>query len=172
MIEDVNESLKSYWSTWQDLLAERHDRRFFENLKPLAVGWKTEDAADFERRFADLRDQCDQIHFGWMNERWIVVLHLKDVALFKNIELIKLMQRRPDSTDSPGLDHVDFYSPAVAQADAILAKEPSLHWTHEENGPCKWISVWFDSTEAKLRTDTTLDVSIAELKEVKEELVR
>ncbi len=163
MIDELNQALAAYQKKWDELTLGRANAAFFHGLTPTAVAWKTQDLADFDRRFAGLRDQCDQIHLGWMNERWIAVLHLKDAKLGWGIRLIKLMQRRPGSLDATGLDHVDFSSPTVHRADQLLAKAAGLTWTHEENGPCKWVSVWFDGTEAKLRTDTTLDVCIREL---------
>jgi hypothetical protein len=171
MLDELAAATKAYFKKWQTLVEGRGDKAFFASLKPTAVGWKTEDQADFDRRFTDLREHCDQIHFGWINERWIAVLHLKDSQLTDGITLVKLMQRRPGSTDATGLDHVDFYSPPTANVDQILGKESGLKWTHEENVHCKWVSLWFDGTEAKLRTDTTLDVCIRELEEVKENLL-
>jgi len=105
-----------------------------------------------------------------MNERWIAKMHLKDTELMGGIEIIKLMQRRPDSTDAVGLDHIDWYSADVAQADDVLSTEPNLKYTHETNG-ASWISLWFDGTEAKLRTDTVVDSCIRELKEVNERVL-
>ncbi len=59
--------------------------------------------------------------------------HLRDQVLERGVELIKLMERRPDSTDAVGLDHVDFYSPNVVRGEAVLASEMDLKWTRESN---------------------------------------
>lgn len=167
MIRELSQALLNYQTAWQALVGERQDQAFFKALKPTAVAWKTVDIADFDRRFAILRDLCDQIHFGWIDERWLVTLHLRetaaqDAALPWNIRVIKLMQRRPGSKDAVGLDHVDFSSPNVNKAH--LSAEPNLKWTEEASGDrCKWLSVWFAGTEAKLRTATVLQVCADEM---------
>lgn len=59
-----------------------------------------------------------------------------------------------------------------SDAKVVLAAEPNLKWTEEKNGEhCKWLSLWFDSAEAKLRSDTVLDVCAAEMLDLKRELV-
>jgi hypothetical protein len=35
--------------------------------------------------------------------------------------------------------------------------KPDLKWSEEKNGDhCKWLSIWLDGAEAKLRRDTVL----------------
>jgi hypothetical protein len=87
--------------------------------------------------------------------------------LKNGISLIKLMERRPDSKDATGLDHVDYLIPTAEDIKPLLTAEPGLRWTEENNGDyCKWISLWFDGTEAKLRRDTTIQPCIDELADV------
>jgi hypothetical protein len=171
MIDELNKALKDYQVKWETLVATRSDKPFFEGLKTTAVAWKTTDLAEFDRIFAELREKCDQIHLGWINERWLGTLHLREGELEGGVKIIKLMQRRPGSTDDVGLDHVDFYSPQVKGAEGILKDEPDLKWTPENNGHCNWISIWFDNTEAKLRTGTTIDVCIKELEEINKQII-
>src|SRR5260370_14095800 len=158
MIEELNKAIGEYQTKWQALVAGRRDKVFFESLKPTSVGWKTEDLADFNKRFAEMRDDCEQIHLVWLNGRWIATMILRDTKLDWGIATIKLMQRRPNSADAVGLDHVDFYSPHAIDSQTIAAKEPDLKLTDEVNGLCKWTSLWFDGTEAKLRHETVIDV--------------
>jgi hypothetical protein len=171
MIDELGKAYEAYAAKWSMFINDRSDKAFFEGLKPTAVAWKTEDLADFEARFMELRNMCDKVFLTWMNERWVAKMHLKDDRIAGSITIIKLMQRRPDSTDAVGLDHVDFYGPKVAHAEDMLGGEPNVKWTHEENGPCKWISVWFADTEAKLRTDTVLGVIIGELQELEKQVL-
>jgi hypothetical protein len=171
MIDELNKALSEYQTKWHRLVGERKDKHFFEALKITAVGWKTEDFAELQRRFHTLRDSCDQIHLGWLNDRWIATMHLRDQKLHGNIEVIKLMQRRPGSKDAVGLDHLDFLTPEGQDAKTVLSAEPNLKWTEEKNGEfCKWISIWFDNTEAKLRSDTTIDVCIAEMQAISKQV--
>lgn len=170
--------LGEYRAKWKLLVSGRDDKHFFDNLKPTAVGWKTEDLAEFDGVFAELRGQCDQIHMAWINGRWLATMHLKSTELEWGISIIKLMQRRPGSSDAVGLDHVDFLTPKAAsmsEAQKILEKEPDLKWTQETNNPhCSWLSIWFASaslSEAKLRSNTVLDVCIAELQDVNRQII-
>lgn len=165
MINDIQKALTDYQTKWQGLVSSRNDQDFFNALKPTALGWKVTDLAELEQRFAELRDQCDQIHFGWVNERWIITLHLKELTLPWNLTVIKLMQRRPGSTDAVGLDHVDFYHADITKER--LEAEKDLKWNEEWNETrCKWLSIWFDTTEAKLRTDTVLQVCVDEMLDI------
>jgi hypothetical protein len=166
MIDELNAAIADYQTKWQKLLKGRADKGFFDSLKPKALGWKVTDRAAYDKMCSELHDQADMIVEKWMNERWIAKVHLKDTKLSGGIEIIKVMERRPGSTDVIGLDHLDFYSPNVAKGEEVLAKEPSLKWSREENDTMEnynWLSIWFDGTEAKLKTDTVVDVVIAEL---------
>lgn len=172
MLEELNTAIDVYAAKWQKLVATRKNKRFFEKLKPTSVGWKTVDLADYDQRFNELREFCDQIHIAWMNDRWLAAMHLRDQSLGLGIEVIKLMQRRPGSSDDIKLDHIDFLIPENVDVKTILAAEAGLEWTDEKNGDfCKWTSIWFEGTEAKLRTDTTVGVAIAELQAVDKKLL-
>lgn len=173
MLDELESALEQYRQAWKALGESRRDVSFFASLKPMAVAWKTTDLADFDRRFAELRDASDQIHLGWLDGRWLATFRLKDRTLPWNIRIVKLMQRRPGSTDAAGLDHVDFLAPYNADLRAILKAEPSLRATEEAGDYAAWWSVWFNDTEAKLRMPgkTTLDACIAELEEVRTEMI-
>ena len=170
MIDEINQSLKAYQAKWQELVSNRKNKAFFKDLLPTAIAWKTVDLADFDTRFKELRDLCDKVHLGWVNDRWLATLNLKNTNLEWDIQVIKLMQRRPGSDDPIGLDHVDFYAKTIDET--VLKQEPDLKWTTESNNPhCSWLSIWFTGTEAKIRTDTVLDVCIAELQDASKAIV-
>jgi hypothetical protein len=169
MIDELRASLKTYEEKWHALAAERSDKAFFEGLRPTSVAWKTEDLADYDARMAELRDLCDQIFVVWMNGRWIAKLHLKEGLLPWNLRIIKLMQRRPGSTDPTGLDHVDFYT--TAAIEPVLIAEQDLKWTFEKNN-AQWHSVWFEGGEAKIRNDTICGVCADELRETEKEILK
>lgn len=164
MLNDINIALELYEQKWQRLISVRHERKFFMELRPTAVGWKVADKEAFDSCMASLQDQCDQIHLAWLDDRWLATLHLCVQELSNATSIIKIMQRRPGSDDSTGLDHVDFMIPDDVDAKSIVSAESDLKWSEEKNGEhCKWISVWFDYTEAKLRRDTVLQVCADEL---------
>lgn len=173
MTDELNHALETYWDKWEKLILKRDDKVFFQSLKPVAVGWKVADEIEYQRLYQALRPGCDRIVETWMNGRWIAKMHLKDEKLANGITIVKLMQRRPGSDDALGLDHVDFYSPAVEHAEQVLAKETDLKWTHEDNdivAGYEWISIWFDGTEAKLKAGTVLDIIVQELQEINSQI--
>jgi hypothetical protein len=166
MLNEINSELKEYFVSWQALLSSRADAAFFAALKPVALGWKVADKAEYDRIYSMLHDKCDTIVETWMNGRWIAKMHLKDTVLQSGITIIKLMQRRPDSTDLIGLDHVDFYTPATDNGETVMGQEPNLTWTRESNDVLEdynWLSIWFDDTEAKIKNATVLNNIIREL---------
>lgn len=175
MTNELNQALQNYFSNWEKLVSERSDGAFFNSLKPVAVGWKVADESEYQKLYTELRGQCDRIVETWMNGRWIAKMHLKDEKLNKGIVIVKLMQRRPGSEDALGLDHVDFYSPAVKDAESILKNEQGLKWSRESNDVVEdydWISVWFNDTEAKLKAGTVIDIVIKELTQIGDDIKR
>lgn len=163
MIDELNQAIEAYHAKWHKLVNERNDKAFFQVLKPTSVGWKTEDLADFNERTAELQPLSEQVHLGWVNERLLGTFYLRDEVTC-DVRIIKLMQRRPNSADAAGLDHLDFLIAEDGDAKVVLEKEEDLNWTEEKNGDhCKWLSIWFDGTEAKLRSDTVLQVCADEM---------
>src|SRR5882757_5429441 len=126
MIDTINQSLTDYQTKWDALIAKRKDPAFFKALHPTAVGWKVADRAEYDSLCVQLHDQADKIVETWMNGRWIAKIHLKDSKLSNGTEIIKIMQRRPGSTDTLGLDHVDFYTLEFAGAEQTLKLESEL----------------------------------------------
>lgn len=171
MIDELRTAITTYKTAWGELVAERANMPFFESLKPTAVAWKTEDLADYDAHMEELRDMCDQMFIAWMNGRWIAKLHLKEELLPWNLRIIKLMQRRPGSTDKVGLDHVDFYTPeGRGKIESVLQAEPDLTWNYEKNN-AEWHSVWFAGGEAKIRDDTICKVCADELLETEKAIL-
>ncbi|HSX07737.1 MAG TPA: hypothetical protein VLG11_02490 [Candidatus Saccharimonadales bacterium] len=163
MVEELNDAIANYNTKWKALVEIRRNRRFFAELHPTAVAWKTVDRVEYDKIFAELHELSDVVVESWWDGRWIAMLHLREIKLNNGIEVVKLMQRRPNSKDATGIDHIDFYHPEVAGAEGILLNEPNLKWSHEAGGQAKWISVWFAGTEAKLRTHTIIDSCIRDL---------
>jgi hypothetical protein len=170
MHEELNAEINNYQFHWKDWAMHRVHRDYFEQLQPTAIGWKVADIAEFDKRFAVLRAHSHQVHMGWVNKRWIATFVLKE-SLAWNIKIVKLMQRRVGVTDATGLDHIDFMVGEGLTAAHLKNQDQELEVTDEENGEhCKWVSIWFKGSEAKLRSNTTLDVCIAEMQEVSNEL--
>jgi hypothetical protein len=171
MVDELRKNVIEYLDAWAVLSEERHNKAFFAKLKPTAIGWKFTDRAEVMERFNEIRDLCEQVHFGWINERWVICVYFKDLVLPGDIKVLKLMERRPGSHDPVGLDHIDFYAGGIDVA-AALADEQDLRYAEEHNGEhCKWISVWFDGGEAKLRNDTVLKVCADEMLEYEQRII-
>ena len=171
MVEKLRKDLALYFNDWQVVVDERLNSDFFSALKPTAAGWKFTDRDELMERFAEIRDLCDQVHFGWINERWVICAHFKELVLPGDITVVKLMERRPNSEDPIGLDHVDFHTTAPVKQNIEL--EEGLEWNEERNGEhCKWISVWFEGGEAKLRNDTVLQVCADEMLEFQGKILK
>lgn len=163
MIDELTEAIVAYQASWQRLVNQRTTAAFFNDLKPTCVGWKVADLADFDRRFTQLRDASEQVHLGWVEGRWLATFCLSQM-LPMEIRVVKLVQRRPESTDAIGLDSLDFLLPQGVDIMRVLQQETDLTWTEKrKNDRFKWISIWFDDTEAKLRHDTVLDVCALQL---------
>lgn len=171
MFDEVNQAIDGYLQKWQTLVSARKNKEFFERLKPTAIGWKTTDLEEYDRLLHEWRGACDHIVEVWMNDRWIAKLHLKDSMLHGDIEIIKIMQRRPNSTDAVGLDHLDFYDSEETNTKVVLGEETDLKWTEEKNGFSVWTSIWFENTEAKLRIGTVIDLCIKELELVNQKVL-
>jgi hypothetical protein len=169
VIDELTTALKDYQAKWQAFVGERSDKTFFENLKPTSVAWKTEDLEDYDARLNELRDLSGEIFIKWMNDRWIAKICLREPLLPWNLRIIKLMQRRPNSTDAVGLDHVDFYT--AQKVEPILQKESNIKWNYEKNN-AEWYSVWFAAGEAKLRNDTICRVCADEMLDVEKEILK
>lgn len=173
MIEQLNESIRDYQAAWRQFVSDRADREFFDTLQPVSVGWKVDTIDDFDLAVAALRQHADQVHMIRKNNRWLATMHLTDIVLDGGITIVNIMQRRPDSEDALALDNMSFYVPHFARTEEVLALEPGLKWTHESNGQhSNWISVWFAGREAKLRAETVLDVTLHELRDMRDEVMK
>ena len=173
MIDELNQAIEAFQSRWRILTDGRTNRQFFENLRPVAVTLKVADEAAFDQKFLELKSTCDQMHAGWLDERWLGMGRLRGQKLAWDISVVKLYQRRPNSKDALGLDHIDFLVPKGVDAKTALEAEPNLNWTEEKGDYADWLSIWFDGgPEAKLRAPgkTTLDAILAELTEVRNEV--
>jgi hypothetical protein len=164
MIDDMQTALTEYRQQWEAYTDQLLDQDFWKGCRMTAIGWKVEDETEFNDKLLALRDISDQVHLGWVNERWIATFHLRESRFEEDIRIVKLMQRRPGSIDAIGLDHADFLLPNGVDAKAVVSADEPVEWSEETNGEhCKWISIWFAGTEAKLRSDTTLEVCIKEM---------
>lgn len=174
MLDDINAALRDYYTRWQELVDTRKDGEYFKELKPVTVGWKVADLAQYDDVRSQLRPMAGLMHERRMNNRWLSSIVLEDVELEGGICVIKLMQRRPASDDPLGLDHVDFYTPDVIGLEEMMDREPDLKATQERNDALdnySWISIWFDGTEAKIKQYTVLKLAGEELQTIEDQII-
>jgi hypothetical protein len=172
MIDELQQQTEHYFEVWQAFVAQRVDHDFFAALKPISVGWKVADKTKYMQHIPELMDVSNRVSNSWLDERWLGGFHTKEALLPENLRHIKLMQRRPGSTDKLGLDHVDFLLPVGTNIEALLAKESGFEWFREKGDLCEWISLRFSDTEAKLRfpDKTSIDAVIKEWQHIKDEI--
>ncbi len=165
MFDEVNKAIDEYLGKWQALVAWRKNKEFFERLRPTAVAWKVADLAEYDRLLHQWRDSSNQVVETWMNDRWIAVMDVRDKQLHGDIQILELMQRRPNTDGALGLSHIDFMDMEQTNTKAILDEETGVDWSDGQNGSAVWTSIKFDGGEAKLREGTVLDQVITELQE-------
>jgi hypothetical protein len=105
-----------------------------------------------------------QCHIGFVDKRYIASVVFKE-PIYKNIYVLKLMQRRPKSSDPVGLDHIDFMVNNLGVFEDELKKKQVPKWSHEANEVHGWISVWFDGSELKFKDHIVVDVGVKELQD-------
>lgn len=174
MLNEVTQALTLYDAAWQQLIKSTKNSSFFQALKPVAIGWKVDSYKQYKQAYQQLIENCDLATEVWMNGRWVAKLHLNDKTVGSDVQLVKILQRRPGSKDKIGLDHLDFYhQQTMDEVAKILAAEPGIKWTVENNdivSGYEWHSIWFNGGEAKLRNATVLDVLQAELSQLNDRI--
>lgn len=173
MLDQLTESLQGYRNKWEALAAENPNLMLLE-LKPDAMGWKVANETEYLGWCNELRGSCDKVIETWMNDRWIAKMILRKPLELSGIRIIKIMQRRPGSDDALGMDHMDFYVPDMQKFETLLKAQEHVKWSWETNNAVdnyKWLSIWFDGTEAKLKSYTVLDLVQQELATINAEIL-
>lgn len=162
----ISQAAEEYFKKFE-AFAQQHQ---LTNQQPSTIAWKTTDINEFNQILGDFLEQSSilQCHIGFVDKRYIASMVFKE-PVYKNVRILKLMQRRPGSTDPVGLDHADFAVANLATVEAELTKK-GIKWTHESNEVHSWISMWFDNTEAKFVDHIVLDVGVKELQDITKEL--
>ena len=139
--------------------------------EPATIGWKVTDITEFNKALAGFlaSDLVNQCHIGFVDKRYIASIVFRE-PIYQKIYILKLMQRRPGSTDPVGLDHVDFTVADLPATEAEFTKSGVADWDYESNEVHTWISVRFNGTEAKFVDHVVLDVGVKELKDITKQL--
>lgn len=136
---------------------------------PSAIGWKVAELDIFNATLKELLNAgAIQVHIGEVDKRFIATAVFEESVTW-GINVIKLMQIRQGSDDPLGLDHVDFYHPDLEEAKDVLREVES--WEMESNYAHQWISLRFNSREAKFVDHSVLDVCIGEMRQAKDKIL-
>lgn len=163
LISELRTRAEEYWQKWESYRVLHELKEF----KPCAIAFKAQGINHFNRVLSVLLQEkiIDQCHIGFVDKRYIASLVL-DEPIFQDIYIIKLMQRRPNSTDPVGLDHFDFYTPKLKEVESYFKSKKLSNWVYESNESHQWMSLKFNKTEAKFVDHLVLDVSTKELRDV------
>jgi len=165
-MDKIEQALKIYLDDWGDWCSQ--EKGFaFKKLRPMHIGWKVPDELALGQEVTSSLPYIEQGHIGTVDNRKIVLLVLK--APMEGISILQIMQLRPGSTDSLGLDHVAFYCNEMSALEDAL-KKTTRRWEHQSNPGHSWISLWFGDKqrEAKFFDHTSLDLGAHELSETSE----
>jgi hypothetical protein len=166
-IDDINRSAKAYFTKLNTFVNQYN----LTPRVPSTIAWKVTDINAFCDDLSGFlsHKQISQCHIGFVDKRYIASIVFKQ-PIYQNIHILKLMQRRPQSTDPIGLDHADFIVDNFSEFVAELTKQKVPEWSLESNEIHGWISVWFNNTEAKYVDHIVLDVGVKELQEITQQL--
>lgn len=162
--EALSQSLERYFNKWDEYVARMGLFTIADKMRPVAVGWKVANRAEYRRAMSVLDNFATQIHSVSVGKRKIATVVLNE-PLGRDITVIKVIERREGSRDVVGLDHVDFYLPIV-EGIAEMLERGQANWRRQGNDTYKRLSVRFgpESTyEAKIIDHTVLNIAADEL---------
>jgi hypothetical protein len=104
-MQDIQAALKTFLEEWHTWCKDVRGFRFAE-LTPMHAGWKVPDEPSLGQKITELLPLTTQGHIGTVDNRKIVLL--VPAVPVAGIPILQIMQLRPGSKDSLGLDHVAF----------------------------------------------------------------
>jgi hypothetical protein len=166
-IEDISKSAETYFKKLDAFVIEHG----LTKREPSTIAWKVTDINEFNDTLSgflkgNLVIQC---HIGFVDKRYIASVVFKQ-PIYRNVSILKLMQRRPGSSDPVGLDHADFPVNNLSSLENEFKAKNVPKWSHESNEVHSWISAWLDGTEAKFVDHIVLDVGVKELQDITKQL--
>ncbi|HIA91894.1 TPA: hypothetical protein EYO12_02115 [Candidatus Saccharibacteria bacterium] len=165
---------------------ERHVEKYFNDVdqtelgdlleKPTAIGWKVA-GSDFHsslRAIMEFWGGVEQVHIGTVNDRKIASLVFSE-SFARGIQVVKLMQRRPGSSDEIGtVDHVDFF---VTDIDAAhrRAEGSGLLVEAQANDAHSWLSATLEgehfTREIKFVDRSVLAIGVRSLADAEQSIM-
>lgn len=162
-MDQLQSALETYFAEW-NAWAKHATHYEFTQLKPMHAGWKVPDENALGTFMARTLQFTEQGHIGTVDDRKIALLVLKQPV--EHVPVLQVMQLRPGSKDTLGLDHVAFYCNNMADLQEALEVSPEK-WEHQANPGHQWISMWFGPSEREVKffDHTSLDLGARELQQ-------
>lgn len=164
--------LQDYDAAWEQLVA-RNDLQTFEQLAiPTTISWKVDGHKALFNNLEQLAAQTEQVHIGTVNNRFIASVVLLEP--YRDIRLIKILERRAGSSDLLGLDSIDHLVENVTAVSEQLAKAVDCTLQKEHNDRHNWLSLRFGSNrefEAKFTDHLVLQVAQKEMSQAEKEIL-
>jgi hypothetical protein len=157
-------SLEEYHAAWHKFITENDLQIFAESATPTTISWKVADKKAMFENLESLASVTEQVHIGTVNGRFIasIVLH----EPYRGMQIIKILERRADSSDPLGLDSIDYLVENPKSASDILGKAKNCVVQKESNDMHEWLSLRFGESqqfEAKFVDHLVLAVAQKEL---------
>ena len=109
-------------------------------------------------------DIIEQMHVGTVNDRYIASAAL--TVPHYGLPILKILERRPGSSDPIGLDSIDYLYADLDKAFELL-QAAGLPVEKENNDMHAWLSLRFGENkqfEAKITDHIVLEVAVKEMK--------
>jgi len=155
----IVKTLDSYNQAWRRLVKDKG----LNSFKATTLSVKVANKSELYKVLLDNEAGIEQVHIGTVNARYIASAVLKQP--YRDLNILKILERRSDSTDPLGLDSLDYLVADINQTFKKL-KAAGLPIVKEYNDVHVWLSLRFgdyDEFEAKFTDHLVLGVAIKEL---------
>ena len=163
---------EAYDAAWEQLV-DKNDLQAFEQLAiPTTISWKVDGHKALFDNLEQLAAQTEQVHIGSVNNRFIATIVLLEP--YRDIRLIKILERRAGSSDLLGLDSIDYLVENVTAVSEQLAKATDCTLQKEHNDWHSWLSMRFGEKrefEAKFTDHLVLQVAQKEMSQAEKEIL-
>lgn len=162
-VEPVVKALKEYDKAWKAFLVVYHAEPIGTMARPTTLSWKVADKAELFTCLEDNAAHIEQVHIGTVNDRYIASAALKQP--FEGLPILKILERRPGSTDPLGLDSIDYLIKDKEKVFTLL-EQAGAAIERQHNDVHDWLSLRFGDRkqyEAKFTDHLVLEVAIKEL---------
>ena len=164
--------LQDYYEAWNQIVAKNNLQTFEQLVIPTTISWKVAGHKTLFDNLKKLAGQTQQVHIGTVNNRFIATIVLLEP--YKDIRLLKILERREGSSDLLGLDSIDYLVENLTTVSDQLAKASGCTLQVEHNDLHSWLSLRFGENreyEAKFTDHLVLQVAQKEMAKSEKEIL-